>query len=288
MGTPLLIHQPSYSILERWIEDGLLDVLGREGVGCIAFSALAQGVLTGKYLDGIPAGSRASQADGTLAAEEISEQRLGRVRALNDVARARGQSLAQLALSWVLRDPADDLGRDRRQQRRAAGGEPGRGGPDHVHRGRAGGDRRGADWLGPVRSVRGSVIVNLVSPRPAGHGRVTAVRGGHGLHDRQAEPAAARGAGPGAVAADEPLEDVGLQLRRDARPVVGHRDDRRGRRRPDGHGDGAVPAGVCRAALLSRFASTWCSRCSSPGTMTGSSGSSSCQRCDGAAAWRRC
>jgi L-glyceraldehyde 3-phosphate reductase len=105
MGTPLLIHQPSYSILERWIEDGLLDVLGREGVGCIAFSALAQGVLTGKYLDGIPAGSRASQADGTLAADEISEERLGRVRALNDVARARGQSLAQLALSWVLRDP---------------------------------------------------------------------------------------------------------------------------------------------------------------------------------------
>ena len=106
LGTPLLIHQPSYSILERWIEEGgLLDVLGREGVGCIAFSALAQGVLTGKYLDGIPAGSRASQADGTLAAEEISEQRLGRVRALNDVARGRGQSLAQLALSWVLRDP---------------------------------------------------------------------------------------------------------------------------------------------------------------------------------------
>ena len=106
LGTPLLIHQPSYSMLERWIEEGgLLDVLGREGVGCIAFSALAQGVLTGKYLDGIPAGSRASQADSTLAAEEISEQRLGRVRALNEVARGRGQSLAQLALSWVLRDP---------------------------------------------------------------------------------------------------------------------------------------------------------------------------------------
>jgi L-glyceraldehyde 3-phosphate reductase len=105
LGTPLLIHQPSYSILERWIEDGLLDVLGREGVGCIAFSALAQGVLTGKYLDGVPAGSRASQAGGTLSADQISEQRNGRVRALSDVARARGQSLAQLALSWVLRDP---------------------------------------------------------------------------------------------------------------------------------------------------------------------------------------
>src|ERR1700722_6513341 len=104
LGTPLLIHQPSYSILERWVEGGLLDVLGREGVGCIAFSALAQGVLTGKYLDGIPAGSRASQR-GTLTPEEITEQDLARVRGLNDIARARGQSLAQLALSWVLRDP---------------------------------------------------------------------------------------------------------------------------------------------------------------------------------------
>ena len=104
LGTPLLIHQPSYSVLERWVEDGLLDVLGREGVGCIAFSALAQGVLTGKYLAGIPAGSRASRR-GTLLPEEITEQDLGRVRALNDVARGRGQSLAQLALSWVLRDP---------------------------------------------------------------------------------------------------------------------------------------------------------------------------------------
>jgi L-glyceraldehyde 3-phosphate reductase len=104
LGTPLLIHQPSYSILERWIEDGLLDVLGREGVGCIAFSALAQGVLTGKYLDGIPEGSRASRR-GTLTPEEISEQDLARVRGLNEIARARGQSLAQLALSWVLRDP---------------------------------------------------------------------------------------------------------------------------------------------------------------------------------------
>jgi L-glyceraldehyde 3-phosphate reductase len=104
LGTPLLIHQPSYSMLERWVEDGLLDVLGREGVGCIAFSALAQGVLTGKYLDGIPEGSRASRR-GTLLPEEITEQDLGRVRALNDIAASRGQSLAQLALSWVLRDP---------------------------------------------------------------------------------------------------------------------------------------------------------------------------------------
>jgi L-glyceraldehyde 3-phosphate reductase len=103
MGTPLLIHQPSYSILDRWIEDGLLDVLGSEGIGCIAFSPLAQGVLTGKYLGGVPAGSRASR-DGTLSADDISERKLARVRALGQVADARGQSLAQLALSWVLRD----------------------------------------------------------------------------------------------------------------------------------------------------------------------------------------
>jgi L-glyceraldehyde 3-phosphate reductase len=105
LGTPLLIHQPSYSILNRWVEGGLMDVLGREGVGCIAFSALAQGVLTGKYLDGIPAGSRASQDGGTLTPDEITERDLARVRELAAIAQERGQSLAQLALSWVLRDP---------------------------------------------------------------------------------------------------------------------------------------------------------------------------------------
>ena len=104
LGTPLLIHQPSYSMLNRWIEGGLLDVLGREGVGCIAFSPLAQGVLTGKYLGGVPAGSRASQ-DGSLAASQLAEPVLAHVRALNQIAQARGQSLAQLALSWALRDP---------------------------------------------------------------------------------------------------------------------------------------------------------------------------------------
>jgi aryl-alcohol dehydrogenase-like predicted oxidoreductase len=103
MGTPLLIHQPSYSMLNRWIEGGLLDVLGREGVGCIAFSPLAQGVLTGKYLGGVPAGSRAS-LDGSLSDDQISEQTLAHVRALAEIAAARGQSLAQLALSWALRD----------------------------------------------------------------------------------------------------------------------------------------------------------------------------------------
>jgi len=104
MGTPLLIHQPSYSMLNRWIEGGLLDVLGREGIGCIAFSPLAQGVLTGKYLNGRPAGSRAT-VGGSLQADQLAEPILAHVRALAGVAAARGQSLAQLALSWALRDP---------------------------------------------------------------------------------------------------------------------------------------------------------------------------------------
>jgi L-glyceraldehyde 3-phosphate reductase len=103
LGTPLLIHQPSYSMLNRWIEGGLLDLLGREGVGCIAFSPLAQGVLTGKYLSGVPAGSRAS-LDGSLSSSQLSEATLAHVRALAGIAAARGQTLAQLALSWALRD----------------------------------------------------------------------------------------------------------------------------------------------------------------------------------------
>jgi L-glyceraldehyde 3-phosphate reductase len=103
LGTPLLIHQPSYSMLNRWIEGGLLDVLEREGIGCIAFSPLAQGVLTGKYLNGVPEGSRASQ-NGSLTSDQISEQTLAHVRALAQIARNRGQSLAQLAIAWVLRD----------------------------------------------------------------------------------------------------------------------------------------------------------------------------------------
>src|SRR5580704_5380171 len=103
LGTPLLIHQPSYSMLNRWIEDGLLDVLGAEGIGCIAFSPLAQGLLTTRYLGGIPAGSRASRG-GSLSADQISDANLAHIRALNEMAKARGQSLAQLALSWVLRD----------------------------------------------------------------------------------------------------------------------------------------------------------------------------------------
>ena len=103
LGTPLLIHQPSYSMLNRWIEGGLLDVLGTEGVGCIAFSPLAQGLLTDRYLNGIPAGSRASRG-GSLSAGQLGAANLAHARALNEIARSRGQSLAQLALSWVLRD----------------------------------------------------------------------------------------------------------------------------------------------------------------------------------------
>jgi L-glyceraldehyde 3-phosphate reductase len=102
---PCLIHQPYYNILDRWVERGLLDALESEGMGCIAFSALAQGVLTDKYLHGIPKDARVNRpGGGSLEKELLSEQNLGRVRALNEIARARGQSLAQMALAWVLRD----------------------------------------------------------------------------------------------------------------------------------------------------------------------------------------
>src|ERR1700744_2632648 len=103
LGTPLLIHQPSYSMLNRWVEQGLLDVLDREGIGCIAFSPLAQGLLTGKYLNGVPEGSRATQ-NGSLSQDQLTEQTLEHIRGLSEVAQRRGQSLAQLAISWVLRD----------------------------------------------------------------------------------------------------------------------------------------------------------------------------------------
>lgn len=103
LGTPCLIHQPKYSMFERWVEDGLLDVLGKEGIGCIPFSPLAQGLLTDKYLDGIPEGSRAAKSWGFLKPEQV-EPALGKVRLLNDIAKLRGQSLAQMALVWLLRD----------------------------------------------------------------------------------------------------------------------------------------------------------------------------------------
>jgi L-glyceraldehyde 3-phosphate reductase len=104
MGTPLLIHQPSYSLLDRWIEDGLLDALDETGSGAIVFSPLAQGLLTDKYLEGIPAGSRAARG-GSLSADEVTPELLERVRALGTIAAERGQTLAQMALAWVLRDP---------------------------------------------------------------------------------------------------------------------------------------------------------------------------------------
>lgn len=104
LGTPCLIHQPKYSMFERWIEDGLLNVLDEEGVGCIPFSPLAQGMLTNKYLDGIPAGSRASRGV-FLKESDLSEKRLTQIYKLNELALQRDQSLAQMALAWVLKDP---------------------------------------------------------------------------------------------------------------------------------------------------------------------------------------
>jgi L-glyceraldehyde 3-phosphate reductase len=104
MGVRLLIHQPSYSLLNRWIEQGLLDVLEREGVGCIAFSPLAQGLLTSRYLADIPAGSRASRP-GSISPDMLSDANLAHIRKLNELASARGQTLAQMAISWVVRDP---------------------------------------------------------------------------------------------------------------------------------------------------------------------------------------
>ncbi len=103
LGTPCLIHQPKYSMFERWIEDGLLDVLEEEGIGCIPFSPLAQGLLTDRYLGGIPSGSRASKSWGFLKPHQV-EPAIGKVKKLSEIALSRGQSLAQMALAWVLRD----------------------------------------------------------------------------------------------------------------------------------------------------------------------------------------
>jgi L-glyceraldehyde 3-phosphate reductase len=103
LGTPCLIHQPKYSMFERWVEGGLLDTLKEEGIGCIAFSPLAQGLLTDKYLGGIPEGSRASKAHGFLKPANITDEKLSKVRKLNELAQSRGQTLAQMALAWVLR-----------------------------------------------------------------------------------------------------------------------------------------------------------------------------------------
>ena len=104
LRTPLVIHQPAYSIFDRWIEGGVLEACERAGIGCIAFSPLAQGLLTGRYLDGVPEGSRATRGE-TLSARRLDEQTLAKIRALNDLAQRRGQTLAQMALAWILRDP---------------------------------------------------------------------------------------------------------------------------------------------------------------------------------------
>jgi L-glyceraldehyde 3-phosphate reductase len=107
LGTPCVIHQPSYSMINRWVEDGLLATLDEEGIGCIAFSPLAQGVLTNKYLEGIPEGSRASKAQGQgrTGWENRLKENVDKVSRLNEIARARGQNMAQMALAWVLRHP---------------------------------------------------------------------------------------------------------------------------------------------------------------------------------------
>ena len=105
MNTSCLIHQPSYSMLNRWIEDALLDTLAGEGIGCIVFSPLAQGMLTTKYLDGVPDTARAAEAGGSLSRSFLTEENLARIRGLNQIAQQRGQTLAQMAIAWVLRDP---------------------------------------------------------------------------------------------------------------------------------------------------------------------------------------
>ena len=105
LGTPCLIHQPRYSMLDRWVEEGLLNVLADKGVGCIPFSPLAQGMFSNRYLHGIPTDSRAGKAHGFLKSDQITEARLAQIRALNELAQARGQSLAQMALAWLLKDP---------------------------------------------------------------------------------------------------------------------------------------------------------------------------------------
>jgi L-glyceraldehyde 3-phosphate reductase len=105
LGTPCLIHQPRYSMFDRWVEKGLLDVLEKRGIGCIAFSPLAQGLLTNRYLRDIPEGSRASKPHGFLRPNEITPERRAQIAALQEIAVARGQSLAQMAITWVLRHP---------------------------------------------------------------------------------------------------------------------------------------------------------------------------------------
>ena len=106
LGTPCLIHQPNYSLFDRWVEDGLLEVLTDEGIGCIVFSPLDQGILTDRYLKGIPSDARAGKPGTYLSKEDVSEDKLAKVRKLNEIAQKRGQSMAQMALAWVMHQPA--------------------------------------------------------------------------------------------------------------------------------------------------------------------------------------
>ncbi len=140
LGTPLLIHQPSYSMINRWIEGGLLEVLEREGIGCIAFSPLAQGMLTGKYLGGVPADSRAAQ-HGSLTSDQLSEETLGHVRALAEIAAPAWPDAGADGDLVGAAGQAGHFGADRRQQRGSARGEPGRRAEDRVHRRGTGRDR---------------------------------------------------------------------------------------------------------------------------------------------------
>ena len=140
MGVPLLIHQPSYSMLNRWIEDGLLDVLEQEGIGCIGFSPLAQGMLSDRYLQGIPEGSRASE-NRFLSPDWLTDQAMDKVRALNGIAERRGQRLAQMALAWTLRDPRMTSTLVGVSQRRAARGQRRDARSPGLQRRRAGRDR---------------------------------------------------------------------------------------------------------------------------------------------------
>ena len=157
LGVKLLIHQPSYSMLNRWIEPELLDVLADEGVGCIAFSPLAQGMLTDKYLDGIPEGSRAARGYA-LSEDLLSAEALDKIRALNEIAQRRGQTLAQIGARVDAPRPAGHVGPHRREQRRAARGERRRARPARLHRRRARRDRPLRDGqrrqpLGRVRAT---------------------------------------------------------------------------------------------------------------------------------------
>ena len=133
LGTPLLIHQPAYSMLNRWLEHGLLDAIGEVGAGCIVYSPLEQGILTDRYLDGVPAGSRASQAE-TLDRSQLDETTLAKVRDLRDIARRRGQSMAQLALAWTQQRSQGDLDAGRSQQSGPVGAKRGHRRRPRLHR----------------------------------------------------------------------------------------------------------------------------------------------------------